>query len=55
MRSGPRAPRNLPRYVAQWVFMHNTRKLDDGERVKRAIQKTVGKRLLYQAPEQVQD
>ncbi len=41
---------HLPRYVGQWVFMHNTRRAEDGERVRLAIQSSIGKRLFCQAP-----
>jgi transposase-like protein len=40
--------RHLHRYVAEVVFKHNTRKLDDGQRVIEAIQRAEGKRLVYQ-------
>jgi transposase-like protein len=39
--------KHLHRYVAEFEFRHNTRKLDDGERIVRAIQSSGGKRLTY--------
>ncbi len=42
--------RHLHRYVAEVAFKHNTRKLDDGERVRAAIRAADGKRLLYAEP-----
>lgn len=42
--------RHLHRYVAEVAFKHNTRKLDDGERVRAAIQGADGKRLMYKQP-----
>ena len=41
---------HLHRYVAEVVFKHNTRKLDDGERVREAFKMSVGKRLRYEEP-----
>ncbi len=42
--------RHLHRYVAEVVFKHNTRKLDDGQRVLEALRMAEGKRLLYEQP-----
>lgn len=42
--------RHLHRYVAEVVFKHNTRKLDDGQRVTQALRMAEGKRLMYQEP-----
>jgi transposase-like protein len=42
--------RHLHRYVAEVAFKHNTRKLDDGERVLAAIRAADGKRLHYREP-----
>ncbi len=42
--------RHLHRYVAEVAFKHNTRKLDDGERVRAAIRGADGKRLMYRQP-----
>lgn len=42
--------RHLHRYVSEVAFKHNTRWLEDGERVVRAIQGADGKRLLYKEP-----
>jgi transposase-like protein len=42
--------RHLHRYVAEVAFKHNTRKLDDGQRIIAAIRAADGKRLTYRAP-----
>jgi len=42
--------KHLHRYVAEVAFKHNTRKLDDGERVLAALRMAEGKRLRYQEP-----
>lgn len=42
--------KHLHRYVDEFAFRHNTRKLDDGARVERAIKGAEGKRLLYRQP-----
>ena len=47
--------KHLHRYVAEVAFKHNTRKLDDGERVRAAIQAADGKRLMYQEPRQTRE
>jgi transposase-like protein len=39
--------KHLPNYLNEFQFRWNTRKLDDGERVQRAIKKVDGKRLEY--------
>lgn len=39
--------KHLPRYLAEFEFRYNTRKLDDGERVAVAIRRADGKRLTY--------
>jgi len=39
--------KHLHRYVSEFEFRHNTRKLDDGERTARAIKASEGKRLTY--------
>ncbi len=41
---------HLHRYLAEFEYRYNTRKMDDGERTVGAIQKVVGKRLLYREP-----
>jgi transposase-like protein len=41
---------HLHRYVAEVVFKHNTRNLDDGPRVIAAIHAAEGKRLRYKEP-----
>ena len=40
---------HLPRYIAQFDFMWNSRKLNDGERTVLAIKQAEGKRLMYKA------
>jgi transposase-like protein len=42
--------RHLHRYIAEFEFRYNARKLDDGARTALAIQKAGGKRLLYRQP-----
>jgi hypothetical protein len=37
----------MPNYLNEFQFRWNTRKLDDGERVARAIKQIDGKRLQY--------
>jgi transposase-like protein len=39
--------KHLPNYLNEFEFRWNTRKLDDGQRVARAIRKVDGKRLEY--------
>lgn len=39
--------RHLHRYLAEFEFRYNTRKLDDGQRVAAAIKLCEGKRLTY--------
>jgi transposase-like protein len=39
--------KHLPNYLNEFQFRWNTRKLDDGQRVMRAIQHVAGKRLEY--------
>lgn len=39
--------RHLSRYLAEFDYRYNTRKLNDGERMKRTIRQTKGKRLMY--------
>lgn len=41
---------HLHRYVGEFAFRYNTRKMDDGQRVTAAIRKGVGKRLTYRTP-----
>jgi len=38
---------HLPRYLAEWDFKWNTRKISDGERVAGALKGIEGKRLTY--------
>ena len=42
--------KHLHRYVGEFQFRWNTRKLDDGERTVLAIQAAGGKRLRYREP-----
>ena len=44
----------LHRYLWQFDFLWNTRKLNDGERTVLAVKAAEGKRLMYGAPSQVQ-
>lgn len=41
---------HLHRYVAEFQFRYNTRKMNDGERLTAAIRRSQGKRLAYQTP-----
>ncbi len=41
---------HLPRYLAEWDFKFNTRKLKDGERAALALKGAEGKRLTYRIP-----
>jgi transposase-like protein len=41
---------HLHRYLNEFSFRHNTRSLDDGERVVAAVRGADGKRLLYRQP-----
>jgi hypothetical protein len=43
---------HLPRYLAEWDFKWNTRKMKDGERAARALKGAEGKRLTYRQPRQ---
>ena len=45
--------KHLHRYLAQFDFMWNGRKLNDGERTVLAIQSAEGKRLMYRQPREV--
>lgn len=38
--------RHLHRYVSEFEYSYNTRKLDDGARIVKAVKKGEGKRLL---------
>jgi hypothetical protein len=40
-------PKHLPNYLNEFEFRYNTRKVDDGTRVTKAIQRVQGKRLTY--------
>jgi len=42
--------RHLKRYLAEFDFRYNTRKVSDGERTALAIRGAVGKRLTYRTP-----
>ncbi len=39
--------KHLPRYLAEFEFRYNARKVTDGERISRAVRATDGKRLTY--------
>jgi hypothetical protein len=39
--------KHLPNYLNEFQFRHNTRKLDDGQRVSRVVKMLDGKRLQY--------
>lgn len=41
---------HLHRYMAEFEFRYNRRGLEDGERIRAAIQQSEGKRLLYKQP-----
>lgn len=41
---------HLHRYLSEFDYRYNTRKIEDGERTKRAIRQTTGKRLRYRDP-----
>jgi ISXO2-like transposase domain len=41
---------HLPRYLAEWDFKWNTRKISDGERAAKALKGIEGKRLTYRIP-----
>ncbi len=41
---------HLHRYVSEFDYRYNTRKIDDSDRTITAIQKTTGKWLMYQKP-----
>jgi transposase-like protein len=42
--------KHLPKYVAEFEYRYNQRKIDDGTRTARAIEMTGGKRLMYKQP-----
>lgn len=42
--------RHLHRYLAEFDFRYNTRTVDDGERVRQAVNGAAGKRLMYREP-----
>lgn len=44
------AEKNLHRYLAEFEFRYNTRKITDGERAVLAIRGGEGKRLTYRQP-----
>ncbi len=43
---------HLPRYLAEFDFRHNTRKISDSERADELLRGAKGKRLYYQQPNQ---
>jgi transposase-like protein len=46
---------HLARYLAEWDFKWNTRKISDGERAAAALKGIEGKRLTYRIPNQAED
>ena len=42
--------KHLHRYVAEFEFRWNTRKLDDGARIKALVSGSEGKHLMYRQP-----
>jgi hypothetical protein len=42
--------KHLPRYLGEFDYRYNTRKITDGERTEQTIQQTAGKRLRYKEP-----
>ncbi len=40
--------KHLHRYVGEFDYRYNTRKVKDGERTVRAIRQSAGKRLMYE-------
>jgi transposase-like protein len=44
------SPEHLDRYLSGIGYMHNTRKLDDGERVVDCVKRLEGRRLMYKDP-----
>jgi len=45
---------HLPRYLAEWDFKWNTRKMTDGERAAIALEGIEGKRLTYRPTNEAQ-
>ena len=43
---------HLHRYLTEWDFKWNTRKMDDGERAAVALKGAEGKRLTYRRPDE---
>ncbi len=41
------SPQHLDRYIGEFTYRYNNRKLSDGERARKAIKQVVGKRLVY--------
>jgi hypothetical protein len=46
---------HLPRYLAEWDFKWNTRKMKDGERAALALKGIEGKRLTYRISNKAPD
>lgn len=46
---------HLHRYLGEFDYRYNTRKIKDGERTQKAIEMTTGKRLMYQQPIQTEE
>ena len=44
---------HLHRYLAEWDFKFNTRKMNDGERAAIALKGIEGKRLTYRRPDEI--
>jgi hypothetical protein len=44
------SPEHLGKYVAEFEFRYNERKVTDGTRAAKAIEMTGGKRLMYKQP-----
>lgn len=42
--------KHLHRYISEFEYRYNTRKMDDGERIAILIRGGEGKRLLYSSP-----
>jgi hypothetical protein len=42
---------SLHRYLAEFTWRYNHRKMEDGERTVAAIHAAIGKRLMYRQPE----
>ena len=45
----------MPRYLAEWDFKLNTRKMKDGERAAKALKGIEGKRLTYRPTDEARN